>query len=301
MPLWLLIVIAAHLLNAVAFLIDKFLLSRAVPKPAVYAFFVGILGAITFVLLPLDFAFPATVSLALLDLAAGVTFVLALLCFFSALQRGEASRIVPYIGGTIPVWTLIFAYLTLGERLAARELIAFAVLVLGSALIAREGSGVSASRGHAYAIASFAAVLFALSTVLMKAIFLSQAFIPGFVWSRAGAVLAALMILLHAPSRFTILAPQRRPRGNLLALFIGGQVTGAVGFLTLQYAVNLASPTLVNALQGVQYAFLFVFVLFLGRTFPQLRERLTRAIVIQKVAAIVVIAVGLAMLAKSSS
>jgi len=44
-----------------------------------------------------------------------------------------------------------------------------------------------------------------------------------------------------------------------------------------------------------------VFVLFLGRTFPQLRERLTRAIVIQKVAAIVVIAVGLAMLAKSSS
>lgn len=296
-PLWLLVVILAHLLNAVAFLVDKFLLSRAVPKPAVYAFFVGMLGAITFVLLPLDFALP-TGPQALLDLAAGATFVFALLCFFSALQRGEASRIVPYIGGTIPIWTLVFAYLALGERLTSRELIAFAVLVLGSALIAREGSRVGTRRGHAYAIASFAAVFFALSTVLMKVIFLHQAFIPGFVWSRAGAVIAALAILLHAPSRAAIIQPQQRPRGSLLTLFIGGQLAGAVGFLTLQYAVSLASPTLVNALQGVQYAFIFVLILTLGRTFSQLRERLTRAIVLQKVAAIVVIAVGLAMLAR---
>lgn len=299
MPLWLLVVILAHLLNAVAFLVDKFLLSRAVPTPAVYAFFVGMLGAVTFVLLPLDFAFPATANLALLDFAAGATFVLALLCFFAALQRGEASRIVPYIGGTIPVWTLVFAYLALGERLTNQELIAFAVLVLGSALIAREGSRVGARRGHAYAIASFAAVLFALSTVLMKVIFSTHAFIPGFVWSRAGAVIAALAILLHAPSRAAILQPQQRPRGSLLTLFIGGQIAGAVGFLTLQYAVSLASPTLVNALQGVQYAFIFVLILILGRTFPQLRERLTRAIVLQKVIAIVVIAVGLAMLART--
>lgn len=296
-PLWLLVVIGAHSLNAVAFLIDKFLLSRAVPKPAVYAFFVGMLGAITFILLPFDFQIP-TAQQAFLDLAAGATFVLALLCFFAALQRGEASRIVPYIGGTIPVWTLLFAYLTLGERLAQQELIAFVVLVFGSALIARGGSAVGHRRRHAYTIASFAAVLFALSTVLMKVIFLQQAFIPGFVWSRAGAVLAALAILLHAPSRAAITRSQERPRGNLLALFVGGQVAGAVGFLTLQYAVSLASPTLVNALQGVQYAFLFVFTLFLGRTFPQLRERLTRAIVLQKVAAIVIIAIGLSMLAK---
>lgn len=297
LPLWITVVVGAHLLNALAFLVDKFLLARAVPKPAVYAFFVGVLGAITFVLLPFDLQIP-TAPHALLDVAAGATFVLALLLFFSALKRGEASRIVPYVGGTIPVWTLIIAYLILGERLSRDALLAFGVLVIGSALIAREASSGTTRRRHAYTMASLAAVCFAVSTVLMKAVFLSQAFIPGFVWSRAGALLAALAILLHAPSRRAILQRSERPKGKLLGLFFFGQLAGAGGFITLQYAVSLASPTLVNALQGVQYGFLFILTALLGRTFPQLRERLTRGIVTQKIFALIVIAIGLAMLAK---
>lgn len=297
LPFWIIVVIGAHLLNALAFLVDKFLLARAVPKPAVYAFFVGALGAITFVLLPFDFQIP-TASQAVLDAAAGATFVLALLCFFSALKRGEASRIIPYVGGTIPVWTLVIAYLALGERLSRASLLAFGVLVIGSALIAREASTGTARRRHAYTVASLAAACFAMSTVLMKAIFLSQAFIPGFVWSRAGALLAALAILLHAPSRSAILQPSERPKGRMLGLFLFGQLAGAGGFITLQYAVSIASPTLVNALQGVQYGFLFILTAALGRTFPQLRERLTRTIVTQKVIALVVIAIGLAMLTR---
>lgn len=296
-PLWLLVVIGAHLLNAVAFLVDKFLLARTVPKPSVYAFFVGVLGAFTFVLLPFDFQIP-TAAHAVLDLAAGATFILALLLFFTALKRGEASRIVPYVGGTIPIWTFLIAYLALGERLGRNELVAFAILVIGSALIARGGATRTTRQRHAYTAASLAAICFAASTVLMKLIFLQQAFIPGFVWSRAGALLAAVAILFHGPSRAAIFAPSDRPNGKLLGLFFGGQIAGAVGFLTLQYAVSLASPTLVNALQGVQYGFLFIITAVLGRTFPQLRERLTRPIVLQKVIALVVIAVGLAMLAR---
>jgi len=299
MPFWLLVVIGAHLLNALAFLADKFLLARAVPKPAVYAFFVGVLGAMTFILLPFDFQIP-TAAHALLDIAAGATFVLALLLFFTALKRGEASRIVPYVGGTIPVWTLVIAYLTLGERLDRNALLAFGVLVIGSALIARDASTGASHRRHAYTIASFAAVSFAVSTVLMKAVFLQQAFIPGFVWSRAGALLAALAILLHASSRSAILERRARPKGRYLGLFFAGQLAGAGGFLTLQYAVSMASPTLVNALQGVQYGFLFLLTVLLGRTFPQLRERLTRGIVTQKIIAFIVIAIGLAMLSRAT-
>lgn len=300
MPTWLLVVIAAHLLNAVAFVVDKFLLARAVPKPTAYAFFVGMLGAVAFVLLPFDWVVP-TPGEAVLDVAAGATFVLALLAFFTALKRGEASRIVPYVGGTIPVWTLILAYAFLGERLAQRELLAFAVLVVGAALIARDpGHGASGgSKRFAYPYASVAAVCFAVSAVLMKAVFLQQSFLAGFAWSRVGSVLAALAILAHGPSRRAISAPQQRPHGKLAVLFTAGQVAGALGFLTIQYAISVASPTLVNALQGVQYAFLFLIAALLGRRFPQLRERLSSRIVSQKVLAIVVIGIGLAMLAQA--
>jgi drug/metabolite transporter (DMT)-like permease len=299
MPSWLVIVIAAHLLNAVAFLVDKFLLSKAVPLPTVYAFFVGVLGSVTFVLLPFDFQIP-TATQALVDFAAGATFVLSLYLFFTALKRGEASRIVPYIGGTIPVWTLVVAYLTLGERLSSRELVAFGVLVVGSAMIAQEERKSTKRRQSAYAVASFAAFSFAVSTVLMKAVFLEQSFISGFVWSRAGAVITALSLLLHTPTRQAIFRPTSKPSSSTKRLFLAGQVAGALGFFTLQYAVSMASPTLVNAMQGVQYAFLFGFIVVLGRRFPQLRERLSRKVVTKKILAIIVIGIGLALLGQAA-
>ncbi|MDO8425691.1 MAG: EamA family transporter [bacterium] len=296
MPPWLGIVIGAHALNAVAFLVDKYLLAKAVPRPAVYAFYVGALGSLGILLLPFDWQLPSG-WLWVLDGAAGATFVVALLLFFTALKRGEASRVVSYIGGTIPIWTLLLAYMFLGERLGQRELIAFMLLVAGSALIAREGSGGAAHRRHAYAAASLAAIAFAVSTVLMKLVFLHQSFLSGFAWTRAGAALAALAILLHAPSRRAIVTPERRPRGASAGLFFGGQVAGALGFLTIQYAISIASPTLVNALQGVQYAILFFLAVLLGARIPQLRERLAPRIVAQKAAAIALIGVGLIMLA----
>ncbi|MFH1099158.1 MAG: DMT family transporter [Candidatus Uhrbacteria bacterium] len=298
MPFWVIIVLGAHILNALSFLVNKFLLARAVSRPGAYAFYVGALGLIAFALLPFDPALPSSAAAWAIDVAAGATFVLALLAFFTALKRGEASRIIPYVGGTIPVWTLILAYLWLGERLASRELIAFAILVIGSALVAREmKEGRTRTRG-AYMYASLAALAFGVSSVLMKAAFLSQPFIAAFVWSRAGAVIAALAILFHGVSRRAIFAREERPRGRrVLTLFFSGQIAGALGFLMLQYAISVASPTLVNALQGVQYAFLFLLIVILGRRYKQLHENLSRAIVIQKLTAIAVIVIGLATLA----
>ncbi|MDO8463486.1 MAG: EamA family transporter [bacterium] len=296
MPFWLIVVIAAHLLNAVAFLVDKYLLARAVPKPAVYAFYVGLLGSLGILALPFDWQLPSGGQW-VLDGAAGATFVIALLCFFGALKRGEASRIVPYVGGTIPIWTFVLAYLFLGERLAAPALFAFIVLVAGSALITREGGRGGERKRHAYTMASLSAIAFAVTAVLMKAVFTEQSFLAGFAWTRVGATIAALAILLHAPSRRAIVQPAARPRGSTAGLFIAGQGAGALGFFALQYAISVASPTIINALQGVQYAFLFLFAVFFGGRFPQLRERLNRRIISGKIISMVLIAIGLALLA----
>ncbi len=51
--MWLSLVITGHLLNAVAFLVDKILLTHAVRTARAYAFFIGILSAIALVLIPL--------------------------------------------------------------------------------------------------------------------------------------------------------------------------------------------------------------------------------------------------------
>ena len=82
------------------------------------------------------------------------------------------------------------------------------------------------------------------------------------------------------------------------SLVLVSQVGGALGFVLVTYAVSLASVTLVAAMQGIQYAFLFLMVAFMTWKFPKvLRERMNKAIVLQKIAAILIISAGLAVLA----
>lgn len=296
---WLLIVTIAHLLNAGAFLVDKFLLVKAVPKAAVYAFWIGVLGVFAVVLLPFGYVRP-TVSEFLFAAAAGVLFQLALLFFFSALRWLETSRVVPVVGGGQPLIIFAFSALFLGERLTAMEFVAFVLLVAGSALIsidthdATPAENIKQRRGWLYAV--LATIFFSASFTMTKAVFDMQPFISGFVWIRLGAFLFVLLFLLYTPWRRAILAREERPRGKYGALFLGGQLSGAGGAILINYAISLASVTIVTAMQGIQYAFLFLLAILLGRRFTQLRERLTVSTVLRKIVAIIFISVGLVLL-----
>ena len=298
---WLFIVIIAHFLNAGAFLVDKFLLVKAVPKAAVYAFWIGVLGIFAVVLLPFGYVRP-TLGEFLFAATAGVLFQVALLFFFSALRWLETSRVVPVVGGGQPLIILAFSALFLGERLMTPELIAFALLVLGTALIsidthdATPAESIKQRRGWLYAV--LATLFFSASFTMTKAVFDMQPFISGFVWIRLGAFLFVFLFLFYTPWRHAILAKEERPRGKYRALFFGGQFSGALGAILMNYAISLASVTIVTAMQGIQYAFLFVLAIVLGRRFTQLRERLNAAIILRKSSAIILIGIGLVLLAR---
>jgi len=298
---WLIIVLAGHFLNALAFLMDKFLLTKKVTSPFVYAFFIGVMGGVAVLLIPFGFTVPDWPAVAL-ALSGGATFVLALIFFFAALKQNEASRVVPLSGGLVPGFTIIFAYFLLGERLALQQLIAFAALVVGGILITIETNQqpkkqASSNRGYLWALVS--AIIFALSSVIMKIVFNEQAFISGFVWSRIGGFLAALLILLIPAQRYQIFhQPKAKRAGKTALLFFMGQAAGALGYIILAYAISLASVSLVNAMQGVQYALLLVIIAVLSRKFPQiLSEKLTGRVLAQKIIAIILITLGIGLIA----
>ena len=77
-----------------------------------------------------------------------------------------------------------------------------------------------------------------------------------------------------------------------------GQLCGGGGAILLQYAIFLGSVTLVNAMQGVQYIFVFFLVVLFTTTLPKLiKEKFTKELVIQKVIAILIIGIGLYLIA----
>ncbi len=297
---WIIIVITAHLLNAGAFLVDKFLLVKAIPKPVVYAFWIGILGMCSIVLLPFGFVMPSVPQL-LFALVAGVFFELALLSFFAALRWLETSRVVPFVGGLQPLLILAFAFFFLGERLSGAEIIGVLVLVAGTALISIDVHDSTPServqRLRGWGFAFLATFCFAITFTMTKAVFETQPFITGFVTIRVGAFLLALLFLVPPSWRRAIFAKDERPKGRAGALFLSGQVAGALGAILLNYAIALASVTVVTAMQGLQYAFLFVLAMVLGKKYTQLRERLTPTIIVRKSIALIAIGIGLALVA----
>jgi len=325
--MWLTIVIIAQFINAIVFLCDKYLLGGGrIGKPAVYAFYVGILGIFALVLIPFGgLVFPGVNQL-LIDLLAGAVYILACLIFYQTLKQNEASRVVPVVGSFIAVFTLILSALFLGEQLTPKFISAFSLLLVGSILISirlnirinaekvridadnisvnqRSNPRKSASSQCNFLLTVLASFIFSVFYILTKYIYLHQPFISGFIWSRFGGVIAALILLtLPAVHRTIFKSPikilsQGQPslswRKSTPVLFLSNQLMSGINFILINWAVSLASVALVSALQGVQYVFIFLISLFLARYPRVLTEEISRSIIIQKIIAILLIGIGI--------
>jgi len=296
---WLLVAILAYLIFAVVFLIDKYLLVSVISNPKVYAFLVGIAGIFLLALIPfVNFYIPDNYQL-VLSFFAGGSFIFALYYFFRALQTFNVFQVVPAIGALNPLFTFILVYIfSFGrETLSLYEIFSFILLIAGSILITinKEKSVTFASLKLSFV----AAFLFSLSFVLTKYVYLSQPFLNGLIWTRMGGVLAAIIFY---PDIKRDIFPQKNnlPR-KTLGIVMANQLAGAFSGLLQNWAIFLAPlayVAVINALQGVQYVFLFIFVIILSIKFPKiLKEEISKAILFQKIIAILLISGGLAILA----
>ena len=297
--LWLPIIIFAYFIFAVTSLIDKYLLTGP-PNPKSYAFYVGVLGISALVLVPfVGFSVPET-SQILLALSAGAIFIFAFFWFYTGLENFEASKIVPAIGGILPLFTFGLVYLLSGrqEILGGKEIFAFFLLISGSVLIALERKrGITLGSLKVSVIAAF---FFSLAFVFSKYVYLGQPFWSGFIWMRIGGFLAALCFLLTKAVREEIFLRKFTFQKKTGTLFLFNQGMGAGGFILQNFAialVGLAYLPFINALQGIQYVFLFLIIIFLARKFPRIvEEKLTKKNILQKVISIALIGLGLIIL-----
>lgn len=324
--MWLTIAVTAYFINAGVYIADKFLLSKRVHSSIVYAFYVCIWSFLNIVILFVDFWIPDAQGLAL-DLMAGLLFLVTLVFWYKALHQSEATRVVPIVGALIPVFSFIFSFIFLGETLSERKLLAFAVLIIGGVLISVKHTRfyeVNAVKeriknvfGNTFGKLKaeynptkrllinsvVSAFFFAAYYVLIKYIYMNQPFIGGFVWSRMGSFLGALLILVIPAWREKIIKKTGKKRhikktaGNLFFFFFV-RLMAAIAFILLNRAISLGNVALINSLQGVQYAFLFIIVFFLSSKYPRIiKEEWGPSVILQKILGALLIIIGLYMLA----
>jgi drug/metabolite transporter (DMT)-like permease len=307
---WLVLAIFAYLILALVNLADKFLLDKIVPSAKTYTFLVSILGLMVLVAAPWALHWPGFYWL-VINLIVGAIFPFALLLLYRALKLGDTSKIIPLIGGAIPIFTIALSILFLGDIFSLRQWLAIVLLICGTVLMALMPAGHSlwshmalwfgftkAKNRKAIMTAIGAGLLFALFFVGTKYTYQTQEFLSAFIWVRIGTFLAGLSLLLPIEQRKEIIHGLKKIHGGKGFLLFANQAIAAIGFLLQNYAIFLGSVALVNALQGVQYAFLLVLGALISVFYPGLlKENISAKVIIQKFSAVILISIGLYFLA----
>ena len=308
---WLAVALTAYLILAVVNLLDKFLVDNVMKSSRAYAFAACVLGAGIALVSPWFLTWPGWLPF-FHNLINGFIFAAALWSLFSALRRGEVSRILVLVGGLTPVFTLILSLLFLEESFSRGEIMGMLLILVGVFLIiflpfskdlkSKVGSVPNlklAAFFQGMAIAALSALFYSVYFISTKEAYLGQPFFSAFIWTRLGAALAVMLFLLRSADRLAIKeAFLSSDRGGKKFLVVFNQSMGAAGFILQNYAVYLGSVVIVNALQGVQYAFLLVISGAVSLLAPQLlKEDFSRRAVFQKSLAVAAIMAGLYFIA----
>jgi len=312
---WFLVAVSAYLILAIVFLVDKYLLVGPIPNPKVYTFYVGTLGILVLILAPFVGFYIPELSQIILSLLAGALFIYGIFWLNYALRLFEASRVIPAIGGILPIFSFLLIYIFSGgkEIFTIWEFLAFILLIFGGVLIVYP----SAEKGgeeqmffdyekakislKSLRISATAAFFLALSFVLAKYVYMAQPFWSGYIWIRIGGFLMAMSFLFAQGVRDELFKVKMNFPKKTAVIFLSNQAAGASANILQNWAIALAPlicVSIINALQGMQYVFLLMFTIFLSLKSPQLlKEEISKKILFQKIIAILLIGAGLTLLA----
>lgn len=303
---WLSFTIVAQLLNSIVALLDKYLVtSKKITTPILYVFYTGVLSVLGILLYLPSFIssygfWPKFSNIAaltpwvfLIIVSASLSQLIALWAMFSALKKNDASDVVPVIGSFAAVFALIFGYLFTDVILPAHFVVGFILLVSGTVLISR----------FRFSIKTFVLTLigglgFASYSLLLKEALRLTSFDTGFFWYTL--MMAALaLLLLFLPKLRNVFRTQRKEKhikSTGLLLLLNKVIAGVAGILLIK-AIEIGEVSLVQALGGLQFIFLFIFAVLLGPLTPiDFGENVKRKDVYHKLVAISIIFIGFVLL-----
>jgi hypothetical protein len=262
---WLALAIGAQFITAITVLIDRHILVRSehIGRPIVYAFYVSLLSGFVILLAPFGLIGKPGMPVLALSLAQAFAFLAAIFFLYSALKAARASDVAPVVGAVSAIASLVLAEIWIDGDIASALILPVLILAGGTALISHFHF-----RKHSLAHALAAGALFGLTVFLSKLVYLQTPFIDGFFWTRTMCILAALSLLIVPSWRTDILHGGKRSSGGTKTLVIGNKLLAGVAGVMTALAISLGSVSVVNALAGLQFVFLFLFALLFAEYMP---------------------------------
>ncbi len=310
--LWMFLALLAHVANGAVFIVDKSLLAgkSTLGKPLQYALYSAALASCVIVIAPFV-PIVATPFVVMWSVITGCVHILALYVFFVAMRFGEPSRVVPITGSAVPMFTLLLAVMFLGEVFTAWQFVGIILLVVGGGLLTlRPHLASPRTRGGNLLLPVLAGALFAAYFVITKYMYTyaEADFLPVFMATRVveGVIaVCGIFVFIGVPlspwgeraSRFSGRV-RAVPRRGVSFLFISNKVLAAGAFALQSYAISLGSVSVVNALQGVQFAIVFIVAILFSVFFPKIfKEDMRPKTLVQKSLGIILLSIGITLIA----
>lgn len=307
---WIFLAVGAQFINAIVAILDKYIVSdkKLMPRPFVYAFYTCLLSGswvIIFLigLVPFSiggFEVPSfrsiqapTLEVVALSFLAAYTFFMALVSMFSALQKADASDVIPVIGAISAMTSFGLGYLLLDVSLAPNFMWGITLLATGTFLASRLQFPWRVAMNTAHS-----GLFFALHYIAVKGLFNLTSFGDGFFWSRIAFVLFSLSLLL-VPSYLEKIRGQTKSTNRSAGILVlCTKVLAGFGTLLILKATDLGDVAVVQALGGLQFVFILVIGIFFGRFIPEScgEEGCRDDRVIQKVIFVAIISIGFLVL-----
>ncbi len=306
---WIFLATTSYFFGALTIILDKYLLrSEKISSPPIYAFYVGLAGMGVLAFSPLAFFYPQFALKIisgyefLLALVSGILFLASITAMYFAIKKSEASRVTPVVYSIIPLVTLSLSWIMGTEIFSGQNIFGIALLIAGGLLVSFD-LPLKLKKKKFFAgfyLSIFSGILMGISLLTLKEIYLHQSFFNGFVWSRGGALIGSLLLLLHPLWRkgisksFTHAHKNKQENLKTGGLFALNKLLGGSSSALINLAIGAGSVTLISSLISIQYVFVLIIAILAGRRLPHIfEERMHFWDWAQKVMAIFIIAVGM--------
>lgn len=232
---------------------------------------------------------------AVLIILNGFIYILAVLPYFYAIQKDEASVTVPLFQ-LIPIFSFILAYFVLKETLLPKQIIGSILIVLGAVGISLEiGEGKTIRfKKEVFWLMALSSLLFAVNFLFFKFFALQESFWTTSFWEYVGlAIFAFLVMAFVKPYRKEFVNVMKKNKLPVIGLNGFNEIINIVAKLSFNFASLLTPITITWVVDGLQPFFVFIYGIILTLFFPQLgTESLLKKHLVQKVISICVMFVG---------
>lgn len=303
---WFFIALIGPLLYATTNFIDKVLLEKIFKKGGVGTILL-ISSLISFFVLPILLLIDRTVfdvsGIKILVLAiVGILNVLVIWFYLIALKDEEASIVVVFYQ-LVPVFGAILSYYILGEVLSQMQIIAMAIIILGTTIISFEVDNENKFKLRRKTVLPMlaAGLCWALGSVLFKGVALEENLWRSLFWEHLMLTVSGILIFIFIRSyRDSFLIAMRENTKKVLSLNVLNEFLYISGNVIIAFTYLIAPIGLVLLTESFQPIFVLMIGIFLTIFFPKIiTEKIHAKHIWQKIIAIVITGIGTYLLLNS--